>query len=239
MGKTIININHTSGTVLKLYNGIYTYTHNGYVIKRISFADMDKTPNILEECFCDGFEYLEDYNTEKDLVNNLNNALEQKDNKYKIDFVVLKRYIKLKEVLENFSYNITLQFNGKHITSFHHLSDGIKTIDENIITFKTFEGNPNGNYGEEADKLFGKRYPTENGLLSDFGRYPFEYRKNINEIEKIFLTKEFRDVEQIGSEDEYIENGKKEILELDLRNPDMEVYKKMNSIENCIEITWN
>ena len=33
-------------------------------------------------------------------------------------------------------------------------------------------------------------------------------------------------------------NGKVEVLELDLHNPDMAVYAQMRAIDNCIEVEW-
>ncbi len=232
-----LKVNHFSGSMVHVNGENCVYTHHGYAIFRLQYKEIEASPNILELLLKKGFTKMFDRFNDSLVDFTLENINEQR--KFKtLDFVVLKRDLDLDEISENFYYQITLQICGKHIISFYPLTKGMTTVDENIITFKTYDGNPYWEYGPEADALFREKYISENEGIRDGGRNKYEYRKHISEIEKIFLTKRFRDVEQIGSDNEHRFNGKTEVIELDLRNPDMEIYEKMRAIDNCIEIEW-
>lgn len=240
MDNSRIKLNKYSGDLIKLRNGYCNYSFHGFIKKAWLFDKVKDLGKEIEYSQLNGFSlFYESPHFEKLYELDLPKISELIKNKKEGVFLV--RMLSPEDVLESFSYEMSLQIKGKHIREFYPLSRNMEILDESIITFKTFEGNVGGeygNYGSEADELFGPRHETQNGYLSDQGRYPWEYRRHISEVEKVFLTKEFRDVEQIGSDDEYQKNGKKEILELDLGNPDMEVYKKFIEIENCIEIQW-
>lgn len=234
-----VMINNYSDEIV-LVDGEYYNQNKDYAFVRIDYSLIDENPNILEVYKNKGFTKLYDRIDGGNVDVSIENINRQKEYKY-VDFFVLKRFLSQSDVTEFFYYKVTIQLCGKHITEFYPLTDIGTCIDKNIITFVTYEGNSRGifgKYGPEADALFGPKYPTKNHFLSDCGRYPHEYRRPITDIEKIFLTKSYHDPEVLGTNDEHLYNGKVEVLELDLRNPDMEIYEQMRAIDNCIEVEW-
>ncbi|MCZ4696440.1 hypothetical protein DWB61_17410 [Ancylomarina euxinus] len=235
-----VKLNQYSGTVLKIGHDYYTYTDKGYVIERILYSEFDNNPQCISSYLEKGFK-LFDFQTKEDIPFTINNLLKQKEERKYHNFFILQRYVRHKEVREYFRYNVTIQIKGKHITNFYPLSKDMEVLNDEIITFNTYEGNIDGEYGKygsTADRLFGKPFKSQNGHLTDMGRYPYEYRVSINDIEKIFLKKEYREITQIGTDNEYSFSGKYDMLELDLNKPDLVLYNEIRKIENCIEITW-
>jgi len=241
MGKKKIKrvvLNNCSDKIV-FVDGEYFKYSAGDAYVHVKYDIIDQYPSILDVYKGKGFTKLDNINDGEDEIN-IENV--ERCKKYDhVDFVTFIHNLNPSDVTNFFSYQITIQLCGKHIKSFYPLADIVTTIDENIITFITYEDNEQGiygKYGPEADALFGPKYPSKNACLSDDGRYPYEYRRPITDIEKIFLTKKYRDVEVIGTDHDYLYNGKVEVLELDLINPDMEIYERMRAIDNCIEIEW-
>lgn len=233
-----IAINSYLGEVVLLEGIFYKYS-SGEAFVQIKYVDIDKNSNLLDLYKRRGFAKLDDVNTGiVDLT--IENILKCRQNDH-VDFALLLRALTPSEVTEFFSYKVTIQLCGKHITTFYPLMDYVTTVDENIVTFLTYEGNSKaifGKFGSEADALFGPQYPTKSAIFINDFRTTYEYRRPITDIEKIFLTKRYRDLEVIGTEKDYRYNGKVEVLELDLHNPDMAVYAQMRAIDNCIEVEW-
>lgn len=222
---------------MKVDHSYIHYPSKGYLEKGYSINMIISDPKIVLELTNEGYTKFTFLGVDFCFETNYDIVMDSIE-RFKKSFIFFRRYLSPSEVTETFQYDITLQICGRHITSFGPLYKGTELSDENIITFKSFEGNTYWAYGPDADVAFGEKFKSENPYLTDSFRDPYEYRKHISEIEKIFLTKKFRDVEQIGSDHEHRFNGKIEVLELDLRNPDMEIYEKMRAIDNCIEIEW-
>ncbi len=232
-------INSYSDEII-LVDGECYNQNKDYAFVRLNYTVIDNYPQILEEYKRKGFTKLYDYYNEGNIDVSIENVNKLKEYKW-VDFVVLRRYLTPSEVTEFFSYQVTIQMRGKHITTFYPLMDFVTTVDENIVTFLTYEGNSkaiDGKFGSEAEALFGPQYPTKSAIFIDDFRTTYEYRRPITDIEKIFLTKRYRDPAVIGTKDDHCYNGKVEVLELDLHNPDMAVYAQMRAIDNCIEVEW-
>lgn len=230
--------NYGSSKFMKV-NGLYCFYSSKILSYKVPFSVYDSNRQFVENIVNNGF-----HSIHRIMQNNLLFSHE-KINELKKDtrwtYFVLEKDLNIAEVQEYFSFRISLQINGKRITDFYPLSRGRTRIDEDIITFIGYEGHEDGRFGKlgaTADALFGPRYITESSYRINDDRCSEEYRKHISEIEKIILTKEFRDIEVIGTPNEFHLNGKKETIELDLRNPDMEVYEQIRAIDNCIEIIW-
>lgn len=234
-----VMINSYSDEIIQI-DGEYYNQSEDYAFVRLSYSVIEICPSVLEEYKKKGFTNLYDYYNEDNVDVSIENVNKLKEHKW-VDFVVLIRYLTPSEITEFFSHQITIQLCGKHITTFYPLMDYVTTVDENIVTFLTYEGNSKaifGKFGSEADALFGPQYPTKSAIFINDFRTTYEYRRPITDIEKIFLTKRYRDPAVIGTADDHCYNGKVEVLELDLHNPDMAVYAQMRAIDNCIEVEW-
>lgn len=233
-----VNFIKYSDTVVCIDGDYYNYSA-GRAVNRVKYKMLDDNPNLLQDLIIKKFTQIS-RSYDRDPETSVENIEEERKDK-SIDFVVFIRQIVPSEVTEFFSYQVTIQMCGKHITTFYPLMDYVTTVDENIVTFLTYEGNSKaifGKFGSEADALFGPQYPTKSAIFIDDFRTTYEYRRPITDIEKIFLTKRYRDPAVIGTEQDYRYNGKLEVLELDLQNPDMAVYEQIRAIDNCIEVEW-
>jgi len=239
MGASRIKINLRRGESVKIDGKNHIYINDFRAIFRLKFEDYYTDSTILESFIKQGYQFVYDRTEEKDIELNEENLLKQDIEGY--DYVVLVYQFDKNNVSEFFRYRVSIQIKGIHIIQFEPLTRIHDVLDRNTITFIGYDGHPDGifgKYGDKMDELFGPRYKCENWQLSDFCRYPWEYRQPITAIEKIFLTKEFYDPSYIGTKSVYHLTGEKEILELDLRNPDMDIYRQMNAIEQCVEIEW-
>ena len=233
-----VNLIKYSDTVVCIDGEYYNYSA-GEAVNRVKYKTLDDKPELLQILRNKKFTLINKTYDKNIEATSENIEEERKDES--IDFVAFIRQIVSSEVTEFFSYQVTIQICGKHITTFYPLMDYVTTVDENIVTFLTYEGNSKaifGKFGSEADALFGPQYPTKSAIFINDFRTTYEYRRPITDIEKIFLTKRYRDLEVIGTEKDYRYNGKVEVLELDLHNPDMAVYAQMRAIDNCIEVEW-
>lgn len=236
-----IKFNSYSNTIVVIDGILFTYSYQGYVSSLISLDEIYANPSSLSELRKQGYTKFKSYiKGETERLNTFENLVDYV-NKTGAQWIGFRRYLNPSDVTEFFRYEVTIQICGKHITTFYPLMDYVTTVDENIVTFLTYEGNSKaifGKFGSEADALFGPQYPTKSAIfITDF-RTTYEYRRPITDIEKIFLTKRYRDPAVIGTADDHCYNGKVEVLELDLHNPDMAVYAQMRAIDNCIEVEW-
>jgi hypothetical protein len=233
------------GMILKI-NGLFErYRGGGYISRRIAKDEIQKKPDIIETLKKEGYTKFTVYTkeeTERDLE--YNKVVDYMNN-YSKNGIVTLRYLNRSQIDEFFDFDIAIQIENEIVNNFYTLiEDDENTRNYEYVTFTAYTS-INNSLSEaqkkeiaEMDRLFGEHYKTNNWHQSDQWRNPYEYRVHVSKIEKIILTKYFKDIDSIGTERQGLRNGKTEVLELDLRNPDMEIYEKMRAIDNCIEIEW-
>ncbi|RZT96592.1 hypothetical protein EV201_1232 [Ancylomarina subtilis] len=243
MGTSIIFKKH-QGKCILIDNEFYSYSFERNVFKRVSFSKHTSDySDIIQSLKSKGFCFL-DSRKEKKLVElNCTNIINNFYDKHR-DFFVAIKPINTDDVSEFFDFELDIQIEGERIRSFYTMvEDDKETFNNDYITFeaKIVDGSFPADFVKHIKSLdakFGPRYQTNNWHQSDQWRMMDEYRIHISRIEKIFLTKFFINPAHIGTDKHHEYNGKKEILELDLRNPDIDIYNKINAIENCVEIEW-
>lgn len=172
-----VNLIKYSDTVVCIDGEYYNYSA-GEAVNRVKYKTLDDKPELLQDLINKKFTQIsKTYNKNIDAtVENI----EEKRNEKGVCFVAFIRRILPSEVTEFFSYQVTIQICGKHITTFYPLMDYVTTVDENIVTFLTYEGNSKaifGKFGSEADALFGPKYPTKSAIFIDDFRTTYEYRR--------------------------------------------------------------
>lgn len=233
------------GMILKLNGLNVRYRGGGYISIYILKDEIQVNPGIIELLKKEGYSKFTVYTkeeTERDLE--YDKVVDYMNNNSKNGIIAL-RYLNSSQIDEFFDFEIYIQVGKKTIKNFYTLvEDDEKTRNHEFVTFTAY-ATINNSLSEaqkkeiaEMDRLFGEHYKTNNWHQSDQWRNPYEYRVHVSKIEKIILTKYFKDIDSIGTERQGLRNGKTEVLELDLRNPDMAIYEKMRAIDNCIEIEW-
>lgn len=166
-------------------------------------------------------------------------------NNYSKNGIITLRYLNSSQIDEFFDFDIVIQIGKKIIKNFYTLveKDEETRNHENVTftaytTVNNFLSEAQKKEIAEMDQLFGEHYKTNNWHQSDQWRNAYEYRVHVSKIEKIILTKYFKDIDSIGTNPQGLRNGKTEVIELDLRKPDLNIYEKMRAIDNCIEIEW-
>lgn len=242
----IIKFNKKFGNCINILGSYYEYYQSNFVAKKIFLDDIDivKFDIYINKLISEGYTHIRDWKTKLSLELNASNIKSQPFDE-SINFFVVQKFFSWENVYEIFDFDIAIQICNKLMRDFYTLvEDDRETYNHEFVTFTAYT-TINNSLSEaqkkeiaEMDRLFGEHYNTNNWHQSDQWRNPYEYRVHVSKIEKIILTKYFKDVDSIGTERQGLRNGKTEVLELDLRNPDMAIYEKMRAIDNCIEIEW-
>jgi hypothetical protein len=242
----IVKINKKFGSCINILDSYYEYNKGNFVIKKIFFSSInyENINEIIKGLIVEGYSHINDWKSDISLELNLVNIKSQPSNEY-INFFLAQKFFSWENVYEIFDFDIAIQIGNKLMRDFYTLvEEDRETINHEYVTFTAYTTINNSlseaqkKEIEEMDRLFGEHYKTNNWHQSDQWRNPYEYRVHVSKIEKIILTKYFKDIDSIGTERQRLRNGKTEVLELDLRNPDMAIYEKMRAIDNCIEIEW-
>jgi len=241
-----MKFNRQFGSCINVLGCYYEYNGNDFVTKKIFFADIDNEnlDTIIQDLISEGYLHIRDWKTNISLELNASNIKSQPSNEY-INFFIVQKYFSLKNVYECFDFEIDIEIGNKIIKNFYTLvEEDRETFNHEFVTFTAYT-TINNSLSEtqkkeiaEMDRLFGEHYKTNNWHQSDQWRNPYEYRVHVSKIQKIILTKYFKDIDSIGTERQGLRNGMTEVIELDLRKPDIAIYEKIHAIDKCIEIEW-
>ena len=170
--------------------------------------------------------------------------------------LVIGKEIDFSKINSRFIFDIRVQFRGKIFPTYlwplerdsrkyeeAHGGVSAKT-DYSYVTWPTKIGTPfiSGYEGNEAVVPDSEKekylFESYNSMFHSDYRTNKEFRIQVSELEKVLFHIQYQDPELLGTDREDELNGKEEWLELDLQDPDMEVYKKMQVLEPRFWIKW-
>lgn len=176
-------------------------------------------------------------------------------------FVNVGKPLDMEKLQSRFIFNIRVQFRGKIFPTYlwpldktsnryqeAHGGVSAKT-DYSYVTWPTKYGTPwaleypnSQRFPNDAlipnEEKGNYLFESYNQMYHDDVRTDKEFRIPVPELEKVLFHIQYQDPELLGTDRENELNGKEEWLELDLQNPDMEVYKKMQVLEPRFWIKW-
>lgn len=244
MGKAIEIIYRKRTRNRLQYTGSYYHTiKEEYLLRVVVLDPKDKKqlPKIISACKVDGYEMtiVDGKFLNLSVENVLKNELYE--NKIRI---LLAKLFDYNLIESRFEFKIHLQFRGKLLPEqlYAMVTDrnDLSAKDHRYIVWPMSSADackrqPLIHFWEKDRYIF----DTMNGIwIQDYRGSAKEFRIPVKEIEKVYFHRKFMDTALINTDRENEFNGKEDWLELDLENPDMEMYEKMRAIDADFWIKW-